>query len=286
LQPIKWWVQTAEKEVDLMDAREKKPGMFKSNIIAIIQARMGSSRLPGKVLKNICGRPMLEWVVQRAKRSTLISELVVAITSDPLDDVLEGYCQDQSIPYFRGSSADVLDRYIQAARKFHADVIVRLTADCPFIDPDLIDQTLSAFFKSGADFAANRLPPPYHRTFPIGLDVEVASMSALEKTWENASALFEREHVMPYIYQHLDLFRIKIIDYFIDYGAYRWTVDTNKDLEFIQAVANAMDCGLDFSWLDVIELLKAHPDLMKINAQVKHKSFTDVDERVREKRRK
>lgn len=260
---------------------EKKQDKSKGFILAIVQARMGSSRLPGKVLKNICDRPMLEWVFHRAKSSKLITDLVVAITTDKPDDVLEEFCQEKSLACFRGSPADVLDRYVQAARNVHADVIVRLTADCPFIDPELIDLTLTEFFKSGADFTANRLPPPYHRTYPIGLDVEVVSMPALEKAWREAVVLYEREHVMPYIYQHRDLFKVLVIDHPVDYGAHRWTVDTSEDLEFIQTVAKAINCQMDFSWLDVIEILKKHPEYLKINSQVKHKSFTDIDERVK-----
>lgn len=250
-------------------------------IVAIVQARMGSSRLPGKVMREICGRPMLEWVIQRAKRATCLDELVVAMTTDAADDILEKFCQDKKIEFFRGSSADVLDRFVQAGRRFHADGIVRLTADCPFIDPGLIDLTFGAFIGSKVDFAANRLPPPYKRTFPIGLDVEIVAMTALEKAWRDAAELYEREHVMPYIYQHRDEFKISIIDHSIDYGRYRWTVDTSQDLDFIQAVAGELGCRMDFSWLEVIELLSQKPVLTEINAQVPHKSFTDVDDRVR-----
>ncbi len=251
------------------------------NIVAIIQARMGSSRLPGKVMKEICGRPMMEWVVQRAQRATCINELAVAMTTDAADDILENYCREHGIEYYRGSPADVLDRFVRAGRKYHADVIVRLTADCPFIDPDLIDQAFAAFTESGADFAANRLPPPYKRTFPIGLDVEIVAMPALEKAWQEADELYQREHVMPYIYQHPEQFKMCIVDHPMDYGSYRWTVDTPEDLLFIQAVAEKQSCRMDFGWLEVIDLLKQQPELMKINALVKHKSYLDVDERVK-----
>jgi spore coat polysaccharide biosynthesis protein SpsF len=264
-----------------MNESEKKPNLIKGNIVAIVQARMGSSRLPGKVLKKICDRPMLDWVVQRAKKSNLVTGLMVAITMDAGDDVLEKFCRDNDIACFRGSPADVLDRYIQAARKTHADVIVRLTADCPLIDPSLIDKTITAFHNSDVDFAANRLPPPYKRTYPIGLDVEVVSMAALEKAWREATELYEREHVMPYIYQHPDLFKILTIDHPSNHGTYRWTVDTSEDLKFIQTVVKEFGCRMDFSWLEVIQLLKKHPEFMQINSQVKHKSFTEVDERVK-----
>jgi spore coat polysaccharide biosynthesis protein SpsF len=256
------------------------------NVIALIQARMGSSRLPGKVMKEICGKPMLEWVVQRAKKAACMNKLAVAMTTDTADDILENYCRKHKIEYYRGSPSDVLDRFVQAGRKFDANVIVRLTADCPFIDPGLIDQTFGAFIESKVDFAANRLPPPYKRTFPIGLDVEIVAMPALEKAWREAAELYEREHVMPYIYQHPDLFKIRIIDHPLDYGSYRWTVDTSQDLAFIQTVADELGCHMDFSWLKVIDLLRQKPALVKINEQVPHKTFTDVDERVRNSEQK
>lgn len=254
---------------------------FKHSVIAVVQARMDSSRLPGKVLMRICDRPMLEWVVTRAKKAASISQLVIATTTNSSDDILEKYCAEKELPCYRGSPADVLDRFVQVGKTFHADVIIRLTADCPFIDAGLIDQTFAAFSSSHVDFAANRLPPPYKRTYPIGLDVEIVAMPALEKAWREATQLFEREHVMPYIYQHREVFKIHTIDYSVDYGTYRWTVDTSEDLAFIQAVANKFNCRMDFTWLEVIGMLEKFPDLMQINARVKHKSFLDVDERTK-----
>lgn len=254
-------------------------------VLAIVQARMSSSRLPGKVMKKICGRPMLQWVVQRARRASCINQLAVAITTDSADDILESYCREHAIEVFRGSPADVLDRFVQAGRKLFADVIVRLTADCPLIDPGVIEQTFHAFTESNVDFAANRLPPPYKRTFPIGLDVEIVAMAALEKAWREAAELYQREHVMPYIYQHPDLFKTRIIDHAQDYGMYRWTVDTAEDLLFIRTIAEKKSCQMDFGWLDVIDLLNQHPGLMKINANIKHKSFLDVDERIKHSRK-
>ena len=257
-----------------------------NKIIAIIQARMGSSRLPGKVLMEICKEPMLAWVVKRARKAKMIKEIIVATTRDTSDDGIEKFCQVNHILCFRGSSADVLDRYYQAARLYQADVIVRLTADCPFIDPELIDNTITAFLGSFADFAANRLPPPFQRTYPIGLDVEVVSMAALDRAWKESTALYEREHVLPYIYERKDQFKVLTIENDVNYGSYRWTVDTQEDLDFIQAVVKELGCRMDFSWKEVIDLLERHPKLMQINAQVKHKSFTDVDLRVNSEKKK
>jgi spore coat polysaccharide biosynthesis protein SpsF len=256
------------------------------NIIVIIQARMGSSRLPGKVFMEICGEPMLAWVVKRARKAKLINEIVVATTIEESDDDIEKFCQANNVLCFRGSSADVLDRYFQAAKQYHADVIVRLTADCPLIDPGLIDNTIAALLGSFADFAANRLPPPFKRTYPIGLDTEVVTMAALERAWKESTALYEREHVLPYIYEKQGRFRVLTIENDVNYGSYRWTVDTHEDLDFIQAVVKKLGCRMDFSWKEVIALLEKHPELILINAKVEHKSFTDVDVRVITKNKK
>jgi spore coat polysaccharide biosynthesis protein SpsF len=224
--------------------------------------------------------------VKRTRSAKLIKEIIVATTIDESDDAIEKFCQANHIVCFRGSSADVLDRFYQAATLYQADVIVRLTADCPLIDPELIDNTVAAFLGSFADFAANRLPPPYQRSYPIGLDVEVVSMAALERAWQESNALYEREHVLPYIYERKDRFRVLTIENDINYGSHRWTVDTHEDLDFIQAVAKELGCRMDFSWKEVIALLEKHPELKQINAAVKHKSFTDVDIRVLTKKKK
>ncbi|OQY31708.1 MAG: hypothetical protein B6I38_05480 [Anaerolineaceae bacterium 4572_5.1] len=214
--------------------------MAEKNIVAIIQARMGSSRLPGKVLKDIGGRPMLEWVVKRASRSQTISRVVVATTTDPADQPVADFCAQAGYAYKRGNVYDVLDRYYVAACQFEADVIVRLTADCPLIDPDVIDKTVQAFFEATppANFAANRLPPPWGRTYPIGLDVEVCSFRALEEAWQKAEQPHQREHVMPYLYENADRFNILLVDHERDFGDLRWTVDTSADLDLVREVVS------------------------------------------------
>lgn len=253
--------------------------MPQPQIVAIIQARMSSSRLPGKVLKEIAGVSMLEWVVKRANRASLLDSVVVATTTDPSDDPLAALCAEKGIPCYRGSLYDVLDRYYQAARHFQADIVIRLTADCPFIDPNVIDHTVREFLSAGVDFAANRLPPPWHRTYPIGLDVEVCSFTALERTWKEASEPFEREHVMPYLYDQEGRFSILLVDNDPDYGSYRWTVDTPEDLDLIRQVVQYFQNKDDFSWLDVLDLFQKHPELLKINAEVQHKLFNEFDQR-------
>jgi len=247
---------------------------------------MGSSRLPGKVLKDICGYPMLYWVVNRAAEAKLVDELIVATTKDNSDNPIVEWCLEYDIKCFRGSTFDVLDRYYQTARNYRADVIVRLTADCPLIDPALIDEVITVFFNKEVDFAANRLPPPYKRTYPIGLDIEVASFSALEKAWHQAKLPFEREHVMPYLYSVKDRFTTIILNAEKNYGDRRWTVDTPEDLEFIRALFNKLNCCINFSWREVLQTLDENPELETINADVAHKSYRDIDSRSTFKSRK
>jgi spore coat polysaccharide biosynthesis protein SpsF len=254
---------------------------FRMNTIAIIQARMNSSRLPGKVLLDIGGQPMLVRVVERARRAQSVDGVLIATTTDPSDDALEAACRERGYPVYRGSQFDVLDRFYQAARQAQADVIVRLTADCPVIDPHVIDQTVSAFHAAGADFAANRLPPPWKRTFPIGLDTEVCSFAGLERAWKEARLPFEREHVMPYFYDQAGRFKITVIDHPVDYGAQRWTVDTPEDLQLLRAIFAHFPGQDHFSWLQVLELIEREPGLQHINAGVKAKQAMEVDARMK-----
>jgi spore coat polysaccharide biosynthesis protein SpsF len=247
--------------------------------VAIIQARMSSSRLPGKVLKEAGGRPLLERMVERVRKANRLEETLVATTIDPTDDPIEEFCQKIGIDVFRGSLLDVLDRYYQAALLHKAETIVRLTGDCPFIDPTLIDETLALMENEKADFACNRLPPPFTRTFPIGLDVEAVSFSALETAWNQAKEKHEREHVMPYFYEVPNRYKVVKLDNPINYGSLRWTVDTVEDLEFVRSVYTALNNRNDFTWLEVLKLVQEHPELAEINSAVHHKSMFDVDAR-------
>jgi spore coat polysaccharide biosynthesis protein SpsF len=255
--------------------------MDSTRIVAIIQARMASSRLPGKVLKEIAGKAMLEHVVKRARQAKTIDEVVVATTTEPEDTEIEKFCQDHSIQVYRGSLNDVLDRFYQAAKTYRADVIVRLTADCPLLDPGVVDHTVEVFLQGRFDFAANRLPPPFKRTYPIGLDTEVCSFAALEKAWQEAKEPYEREHVMPYLYEVHGRFKIIQVDYEKDYGDRRWTVDTPEDLELVRQVFARLRDQNHFTWLDVLAVFEREPQLVQINRQIQHKTFLDVDERAK-----
>jgi spore coat polysaccharide biosynthesis protein SpsF len=249
--------------------------------VAIIQARMSSSRLPGKVLMDIAGQPMLVRVIERARRAKSISAVMVATTTDPADDPIEGLCHERGYLVYRGSMFDVLDRFYGAARQAQADLIVRITADCPVIDPAVIDQTVEAFFASQVDFACNRLPPPAARTWPIGLDTEVCSFAGLERAWNEAELPYEREHVMPYFYDVEGRFKVVVINHEPDCGAYRWTVDTPEDLELLRAIYARFNGSDTFSWLDVLHLVEQEPQLGQINAGVRHKIGTEVDARMK-----
>jgi spore coat polysaccharide biosynthesis protein SpsF len=258
---------------------------------------MGSSRLPGKVLQDIAGRPMLARVVERTRRAGRVDEVIVATTSDALDDPMAEYCESQSYTCFRGSTYDVLDRYYQATRQYKADMVVRITADCPVIDPALVNEVVKVAMVGQYDFAANRLPLPWGRTFPIGLDTEVCSLAALERAWKESAEDYQREHVMPYLYEGTKLtaesgwlstgvsprgFKIALLNHVPGYGSLRWTVDTSQDLEFIRQVFTRFEGRDDFTWEEVLELIHAEPQLMEINADVQHKTLKDVDERALE----
>jgi len=223
---------------------------------------------------------MLAWVVERARMANLINKVVVATTIETSDDLIVDFCTQKGYPVTRGSMQDVLDRYYQTARQYHADIVVRLTADCPLIDPGLIDETIQMFLENGVDFAANRLPPPFKRTYPIGMDTEVVTMQALETAWNLADQPFEREHVMPYFYEKPGRFRILQVDYPINYGDRRWTVDTAEDLALIREIISRFDGRMDFTWLEVLGLFEMEPELARINALVQHKTYLDVDQPV------
>ncbi|MBI3160585.1 MAG: glycosyltransferase family protein [Chloroflexi bacterium] len=246
--------------------------------IAIIQARMASSRLPGKVLADLGGQPALAWMTRRAGRAARIDDVVVATTADASDDPVAAWCTAAGVSVYRGSMQDVLDRYLGAARAFNASVIVRLTGDCPFIDPQILDEDLATFFahRPPLDFAANRLPGD--RTVPIGLDTEICTRAALERAAREATEPHQREHAMPYFYENPELFNILHIRHTPDYGHLRWTLDTPEDLAFLRAiVAHFPDDS--FSWLDVLTLVQEHPELSAINAAVRHKDYREVDDR-------
>ena len=239
-------------------------------IVAIIQARIGSTRLPDKVSADIAGQPMLAHVVNRTRRAKALDAVVVATTTQPADDAIVRVCQKRGWPYFRGSEEDVLDRYYQAASAFLADVIVRITSDCPLIEPEIIDKVVDEFrhYSPAVDYVSNILT----RTFPQGLDVEVMSFDALKKAWQEDDNPAWREHVTPYIWRHPEKFKIRNIANDMDYSYMRWTVDTIEDLTFVRHIYDYFKNDT-FSWRDVLHLLEMHPEWMEINRHVQQKAI-------------
>jgi spore coat polysaccharide biosynthesis protein SpsF len=259
-------------------------------VIAIIQGRMGSSRLPGKILADIAGQPMLSRVYIRTSRAATVTETIFATTTDSSDDPVAEYCDFAGIPFTRGNLHDVLDRYYQTAKDARADVVVRITADCPVIDPALIDDCANTLLEGSFDFVCNRLPPPFSRTYPIGLDTEVCTFTALETAWKDAKETFHREHVMPYLYEGVELsavsrqlsegvslrgYKIAQLHHPTDFGDYRWTVDTPEDLEFMQKLYACFNERDDFTWRDVLQVVHDNPELAAINSAVRHKTLYD-----------
>ena len=255
--------------------------MSEPKTVAIIQTRMSSSRLPGKVLRLVGSQPMLARVAARASRASLVDEVMVATTTDPSDDPIASYCETAGIACFRGELYDVLDRYYQAARASGASVVVRLTADCPMIDPEEIDRTITHFHLTCADFTANRLPPPFKRTTAIGMDTEVVSFTALERAWQEAAEPFEREHVMPYLYDMPGRFKISVADWEKDLSRLRFTVDTLEDLEVANQVYAEFDDRDDFTLQDLLAANALHPEWQAQLAGVKHKDLFEVDHRAK-----
>jgi spore coat polysaccharide biosynthesis protein SpsF len=230
---------------------------------AIIQARMSSSRLPGKIMADINGKPMVRRVVERARQSRMIDSVVVATSDHPDDDILTDYCSRSGIPCLRGNLNDVLDRYYSAACSIGADILIRLTADCPLLDPTIIDRVIGVFCEGDFDYVSNTL----ECTYPDGLDTEVFSFAVLERAWREARLKSEREHVTSYIYKHPEVFRCGGVKHAEDLSAMRWTVDRPEDLMFVRAVYAHFGTS-DFGMTETVEFLKTAPHLSRINAHI------------------
>ena len=239
-------------------------------VVAIIQARMGSTRLPGKVMKDILGKPVILWDLDRVSLSKLIDEMVVAIPYGKENDVIVDTIKkhNDKIVTTRGSEDDVLDRYYQAAVQTNADVVVRITSDCPLIDPVVIDNVIEQFLDNDCDYCSNSLT----RTYPRGLDTEVFSFKALETAWNEAKKDYEREHVTPYIIENPDKFKLLNVANDIDLSHLRWTLDTKDDFEFIDAIYERIHSKKQlFLMDDVLELLDREPELIDINSHIEQK---------------
>jgi spore coat polysaccharide biosynthesis protein SpsF len=221
------------------------------------------------VLKDLAGDTMLARVVSRSRRAKLLHEVVVATSDTAADDPIERECRRLGVAWFRGDEADVLDRYYRASQRFSADVIVRITADCPLIDPELIDTTIHAFVEQKADYATNALV----MTYPRGLDVEVVEAGALAMAARSAKEMYQRTHVTPYIYENPALFKIVSLNAERDYGVHRWTVDTVEDLDMVRSIYGHFSNRDDVGWREILKLVEDLPELATINAMVRQKAL-------------
>jgi spore coat polysaccharide biosynthesis protein SpsF len=241
------------------------------NAVAIVQARMGATRLPGKVLADICGKPLLERLIERVRAAPGISRVVVATTTESADDVLANWCVTHEIPVYRGSLDDVLDRFWQCAQQNPAEFIVRVTADDPLKDPEVIAQAIALCASSPeVDYASNTL----HPTYPEGLDIEVVRFRTLERAARESTLPSEREHVTPYVWKRADRFVLRSFSMKPDLSHWRWTVDKPADLELIRRIfAHFVDQPL-VSYKAVIAWLNENPELLAINAgTIRHEGY-------------
>lgn len=240
------------------------------NILTIVQARMGSSRLPGKVLLPLAGQPLLVRMVERVRRARLAGTVVVATTTEAADDAVAACCAAHGIACFRGDALDLLDRHYQAARHFGADVVLKIPSDCPLIDPAVIDEAVRFYldFAERYDFVSNLHPA----TFPDGNDVEIMPIEALETAWREARRPLEREHTTPFFWENPDRFRLGNVEWDagLDYSmSHRWTIDYPEDYEFINAVYEALYFDKPaFGLNDILRLLEQRPDIARLNAHL------------------
>ena len=242
------------------------------NTAIIVQARMTSTRLPGKVLLPLGGEPMLARLVERLKRVRGADQIVIATTTNAADDAIASLCDQLGVPCHRGSELDVLSRYAEAARAHQADVVVRITSDCPLIDPALIDDVIARFQQGDADCVSNMLPP----TWPYGMAVEVFGAQALAEAHAEATQPAEREHVTPFLYAHPERYRLHNVASPTDLSGQRWTVDTPEDYALVQRLFDAVHpTHPDFTLADLLATMQAHPDWLTINQHIRQKSATE-----------
>lgn len=236
--------------------------------VAIIQARMGSTRFPKKILAQIYGKTMLERVIERLSESKCVDQIVVATTNADSDREVIQYCIDHKLKYFAGSEMDVLERYYETAKMYHADVVIRVTSDCPLFDAGILDEGIKKFLSLKDDYVSNVLPP----TYPDGLDFSIMRFSVLEDAFKKANLQSEREHVVPWIWKNTNLeggslYRASNISVEGNYSEMRWTVDYPQDLELVERVYAHFE-NKKFTWMDVTEFMKKNPELFKLNDSI------------------
>jgi len=253
----------------VMTTREKK-------VVAIVQARTGSTRLPSKVLKKINKKTMLEHVIERLKNTKTTDEIVIATSNKEQDKPIIELAKRLNVSYFVGSEYDVLDRYLKAAEQVEAEIIVRITADCPLIDPNTVDKIVRCHLQSNVDCTRTLIDESNSKSFPRGLDAEVFSVKVLRRVHKLANKPYKREHVTIFIYEHPELFKIQMIE--AEEGLrrphYRLCVDVEEDLKLIREIYHRLYVPNEIIDIrDVIRLLDENPNLQQINAHVKQKSY-------------
>jgi spore coat polysaccharide biosynthesis protein SpsF len=259
------------------------------NVIVIIQARMGSSRLPNKVLMPLADKPAIQHVIERARMISGITDVVLATTTSHVDDPLDEFCKTLGVPVYRGSEDDVLDRYYQAAILYNADIIVRITGDCPLLDPSESTKVVKRLLEHNVDYVSNVNPP----MLPDGLDTEAMTVAALKCTWKRAEKRSEREHVTLYIYSNPSDFRIDSIAYPTDRSHYRLTLDEKSDYTLLQLLFTRLKESQRFGFVDeIIEILESDWMLRNINDHIKRNEglekscFKDGDKELAQRRKK
>jgi len=238
----------------------------------IVQARMTSTRLPGKVLMSVMGKPLLEYEIERLQRVRRVDDIIIATTTNDTDQPIVDLAERSGIKVFRGSEEDVLSRYYGAAKENDLEAVVRITSDCPLIDPAVVDDVISAYLENSetCDYVSNCLS----RTFPRGMDTEVFSFELLKKVHFEARQPHEREHVTPYIYQNPQRFRLRNLAFILDESRHRWTVDTPEDFELIRRILEMLyPKNQAFGLEDVLAVMDAHPDWFELNAQIEQKKL-------------
>ena len=241
---------------------------------------MTSTRLPGKIMKEVMGKSLLEYQIERMKRVKSADEIVIATTWGDADRVIVDYCDRLSIHYFRGSEQDVLSRYYEAAKASDADVVVRLTSDCPLIDPSIVERVLKYYSDHSAeyDYVSNCLI----RTYPRGMDTEVFPVRVLEEGYREATDPQDREHVTSFFYRHAQRYRLSNVAYSRDCSRHRWTVDTEKDFLLIKQILEILYPEKpNFSMEDVLDLIDRDPSLFSINAHVEQKELNYSEDNSR-----
>lgn len=236
----------------------------------LIQARMGAARLPGKPLFKVLGRPLLSYLIERLKHVSNADKVIVATSIHPRDKLIADAAQKAGAEVFRGSENDVLDRFYQAAKQAQADIVVRITADCPLMDPSLVEKLIGLYISKNDPwlFASNTI----QRTFPRGMDIEVFSIQALEEAWNKAKLPYEREHVTPYLYTHPERFAQIQLTQKIDQSLCRWTVDTPEDFRLISKLLAAIyPINPNFSLKELCQIYNTHPEWHAINAHIQQK---------------